>query len=94
MLEYDIRTEKEFEYPLNSIPTIIPHLAQFVSRLWQIHGILEMHWYGQIITIYRRELEKQQYIEVPNLVSKKKDSIFKFYSKDLGMSILGDVPKL
>ena len=38
MLEYDIRTEKEYEYPLNSISAIIPHLAQFVSRLWQIHA--------------------------------------------------------
>ena len=41
MLEYDIRTEKEYEYPLNSISAIIPHLAQFVSRLWQIHAFAE-----------------------------------------------------
>ena len=41
MLEYDIRTEKEYEYPLNSISAIIPHLAQFVSRLWQIHVFAE-----------------------------------------------------
>ena len=38
--------------------------------------------------------EKQQYIEVPNLVGKKQDSIFKFYSKDLGMSVFLDAPKL
>ena len=41
MLEYDIRTEKEYEYPLHSISAIIPHLAQFVSRLWQIHVFAE-----------------------------------------------------
>ena len=41
MLEYDIRIEKEYEYPLNSISAIIPHLAQFVSRLWQIHAFGE-----------------------------------------------------
>ena len=41
MLEYDIRTEKEYEYPLSSISAIISHLAQFVSRLWQIHVFAE-----------------------------------------------------
>jgi prophage maintenance system killer protein len=41
MLEYDIRTENEYEYPLNSISAIIPHLARFVSRLWQIHAFGE-----------------------------------------------------
>jgi len=41
MLEYDIRTENEYEYPLNSISDIIPHLARFVSRLWQIHAFGE-----------------------------------------------------
>ena len=41
MLDYDIRTEKEYEYPLNSISAIIPHLAKFVSRLWQIHAFGE-----------------------------------------------------
>lgn len=41
MLEYDIRTEKEYEYPLNNISAIIPHLAKFVSRLWQIHAFGE-----------------------------------------------------
>ena len=41
MLDYDIRTEKEYEYPLNSISAIIPHLAKFVSGLWQIHAFGE-----------------------------------------------------
>ena len=41
MLEYDIRTEKEYEYPLNGISATIPHLAKFVSRLWQIHAFGE-----------------------------------------------------
>lgn len=41
MLEYDIRTEKEYEYPLNSISSIIPHLAKFISSLWQIHAFGE-----------------------------------------------------
>lgn len=41
LLDYDIRTEKEYEYPLNSISAIIPHLAKFVSRLWQIHAFGE-----------------------------------------------------
>lgn len=41
MLEYDIRTENEYEYPLNSISDIIPHLARLVSRLWQIHAFEE-----------------------------------------------------
>lgn len=41
MLEYDIKTEKDYEYPLDSITSIIPHLAKFVSRLWQIHAFGE-----------------------------------------------------
>ena len=41
ILDYDIRTEKEYEYPLNSISAIIPHLAKFVSMLWQIHAFGE-----------------------------------------------------
>ena len=41
MLEYDIKTEKDYEYPLDSITTIIPHLAKFVSGLWQIHAFGE-----------------------------------------------------
>lgn len=41
MLDYDIRIENEYEYPLNSISVIIPHLARFVSKLWQIHAFGE-----------------------------------------------------
>ena len=41
MLEYDIRMEKEYEYPVNSTNGIIPHLAKFVSGLWQIHAFGE-----------------------------------------------------
>lgn len=41
MLEYDIRIEKEYEYPLNSVSAIIPHLAKFVAGLWQIHAFGE-----------------------------------------------------
>lgn len=41
MLEYDIREEKEYEYTLTSISAVIPHLAKFVSRLWQIHAFGE-----------------------------------------------------
>ena len=41
LLEYDLRMEKEYEYPLDGIPEMIPHLAKFVSRLWQIHAFGE-----------------------------------------------------
>ncbi len=41
MLDYDIRTEKEYDYPQNSVSAIIPHLARFVSQLWQIHAFGE-----------------------------------------------------
>ncbi|MBR6402493.1 MAG: Fic family protein [Eubacterium sp.] len=41
MLEYDIRTEKEYEYSTDSISSIISHLAKFVARLWQIHAFGE-----------------------------------------------------
>lgn len=41
MLDYDIRTEKEYDYPQNSVSAIIPHLAKFVSQLWQIHAFGE-----------------------------------------------------
>ncbi len=41
MLEYDIRMEKEYEYLLNSISSIISHLAKFISGLWQIHAFGE-----------------------------------------------------
>lgn len=37
MLEYDLRIEKEYVYPSTDISATIEHLAQFVSRLWQIH---------------------------------------------------------
>ena len=41
LLEYDLRMEKEYEYSLDGIPEMIPHLAKFVSRLWQIHAFGE-----------------------------------------------------
>ena len=41
MLEYDLRMEKEYHYPLDSISATIPHFASFVSRLWQIHAFGE-----------------------------------------------------
>ncbi len=41
MLEYDIRMEKEYNYPEDSISSIIPHLAKFVADLWQIHAFGE-----------------------------------------------------
>ncbi len=41
MLDYDIRTEKEYDYPQSSVSAIIPHLARFVSQLWQIHAFGE-----------------------------------------------------
>ena len=36
-LEYDISTEREFDYSGLSMEKIIKHLATFISRLWQIH---------------------------------------------------------
>ena len=36
-LDYDFRMEKEFSYEGLAMSEIIRHLAQFVSRLWQIH---------------------------------------------------------
>lgn len=41
LLEYDLRIEKEYEYPLGSVEAMIPHLAKFVARLWQIHAFGE-----------------------------------------------------
>lgn len=41
MLEYDIRTEKEYEYRFTSLAAVVPHLAKFVSGLWQIHAFGE-----------------------------------------------------
>ena len=36
-LEYDIATEKSFDYSGLSMDEVIRHLAVFISRLWQIH---------------------------------------------------------
>ncbi len=36
-LEYDLSEERKFSYLGLSIDAIVRHLAQFVSRLWQIH---------------------------------------------------------
>ena len=36
-LEYDFSQEKDFSYRGLSMDEIIPHLAVFISRLWQIH---------------------------------------------------------
>ena len=49
----------------------------------------------QDIQVQKQDIqEKEQHIEVPDVVSKKKQgSIFKFCSKDLGMSTFLDVPK-
>ena len=41
MLVYDIETERAYSYPLGNTPAMIPHLAMFVSRLWQIHAFQE-----------------------------------------------------
>lgn len=41
MLEYDLQTEKDYEYSTDSISSIIPHLAKFVASLWQIHAFGE-----------------------------------------------------
>ena len=36
-LDYDISQEKAFDYTGLSMDEVIRHLAQFISRLWQIH---------------------------------------------------------
>ena len=41
MLAYDISEEKKYEYPFSNIYSIIPHLASFVSDIWQIHAFAE-----------------------------------------------------
>ena len=41
LLEYDIRTEKEYTYKYDNISNLIKHLARFISRLWQIHAFGE-----------------------------------------------------
>ncbi|MCR4788256.1 MAG: Fic family protein [Lachnospiraceae bacterium] len=38
--DYNI-SKKEYEYSTDSISSIIPHLAKFVARLWQIHAFGE-----------------------------------------------------
>ena len=64
MLEYDIRTEKEYEYPLSSISAIIPHLAQFVSRLWQIHVFAEGN--TRTTAVFLRNLLLKEHNELKN----------------------------
>lgn len=41
LLEYDIRTEREYSYKYDNITDLIRHLAKFISRLWQIHAFGE-----------------------------------------------------
>ena len=41
LLEYDIRTEREYTYSFDSVSNMINHLAKFISRLWQIHAFGE-----------------------------------------------------
>ena len=41
MLEYDFQQEKKYDYTTESTSEIIPHLARFVSDLWQIHAFGE-----------------------------------------------------
>ena len=41
MLAYDISEEKKYNYPFSNIYDIIPHLASFISNLWQIHPFAE-----------------------------------------------------
>ena len=60
MLDYDIRTEKEYEYPLNSISAIIPHLSKFVSRLWQIHAFGEVILYNNSWHMIHKDIKYKQ----------------------------------
>jgi fido (protein-threonine AMPylation protein) len=41
MLEYDMQMEREYEYSFSGVAEMIPHLAEFISRLWQIHAFCE-----------------------------------------------------
>jgi len=41
MLEYDMQKEREYKYAFSSVAELIPHLAEFVSNLWQIHAFGE-----------------------------------------------------
>ncbi len=50
-LDYDFFEEKRFSYKNLSKEEIIHHLAVFVSRLWQMHGILGMRSSEPIIMI-------------------------------------------
>ena len=36
-LDYDFKTEKEFEYASLSVETSVKHIAKFASDIWQIH---------------------------------------------------------
>ncbi|SDB65084.1 Fic family protein [Butyrivibrio sp. INlla16] len=40
-LEYDLQTEKEYEYSYDNIRDDIRHLSRFVANLWQIHAFGE-----------------------------------------------------
>ena len=40
-LQYDFKTEKQFEYSRLSIDEAIVHLAVFIANLWQIHAFEE-----------------------------------------------------
>ena len=40
-LEYDLRMEREYRYPLGEMEKVIGHLARFVAGLWQIHAFGE-----------------------------------------------------
>lgn len=40
-LDYDIETEKQFDYKGLSIEGVITHLSRFVSGIWQIHPFRE-----------------------------------------------------
>ena len=40
-LDYDLRMEKEYRYPLGDMNVVIDHLARFVAGLWQIHAFGE-----------------------------------------------------
>ena len=67
ILDYDIRIEKEYEFPLNSISAIIPHLARFVSRLWQIYAFGDD---GVIIgTSQLRQAKSRLALICPNFLS-------------------------
>lgn len=41
MLEYDFQKEREYKYAFSGVAELIPHLAEFVSNLWQIHAFGE-----------------------------------------------------